>query len=97
MKLNCWEAKQCGRQPGGVKIEEFGICPAAIIDSVDGINNGVNGGRACWTITGTLCGNKIQGNFIDKLHECLKCDFYFKVRNEEGVGYMSSKEIMERL
>ena len=26
---NCWEVKQCGRQPGGPKAGEFGVCPAA--------------------------------------------------------------------
>ena len=27
MKLNCWEYKKCGRQPGGDRAKEMGICP----------------------------------------------------------------------
>jgi len=27
-KLNCWEFKKCGRQPGGPKVAELGVCPA---------------------------------------------------------------------
>jgi len=25
--LNCWEFKKCGREPGGEKASELGICP----------------------------------------------------------------------
>jgi hypothetical protein len=28
-KLNCWELKKCGREAGGAKSNEMGICPAA--------------------------------------------------------------------
>jgi hypothetical protein len=28
-KLNCWEVKKCGREPGGVKVKELGVCPAS--------------------------------------------------------------------
>ncbi|MGE5174112.1 MAG: two-CW domain-containing protein, partial [Betaproteobacteria bacterium] len=28
-KLNCWEHKKCGRQPGGHKVAELGVCPSA--------------------------------------------------------------------
>jgi hypothetical protein len=38
---NCWEHMQCGREPGGVKAAELGICPAAVDDAFDGINTGL--------------------------------------------------------
>lgn len=28
-KLNCWEFKKCGRETGGLKIKEMGVCPDA--------------------------------------------------------------------
>jgi len=46
--LNCWEVKKCGREFGGIKSQELGVCPASIQSKVDGINHGKNGGRACW-------------------------------------------------
>lgn len=97
MKLNCWEVKNCGRQPGGEKNGELGVCPASTEERVNGLNSGANGGRACWAIKGTLCGNQVQGSFADKLSGCLQCDFYLAVRNEEGASFMTSKEILVKL
>ncbi len=28
-KLNCWDFKKCGRQSGGEKAHELGVCPAS--------------------------------------------------------------------
>lgn len=97
MKQNCWEVKQCGRQPGGTKAEELGICPATIETRADGINGGTNGGRACWAIQKTLCGDRVQGGLAEKLSVCLKCDFYAIVRREEAVNFATSREILTRL
>ena len=96
-KLNCWEVKKCGREPGGAKEKELGICKAAIELRTNGINNGKNGGRACWAITGTLCGGKVQGSFAEKLGNCMTCVFYQQVGMEEGPDHQSSKEILARL
>jgi len=97
MKLNCWEAKGCGRQPGGYKSLELGICPAAIETKAHGINGGVNGGRACWVIESTVCHNQVQGSFAQKLKDCMQCDFYSAVRDEEGINYLASKKVLARL
>jgi hypothetical protein len=83
-KQNCWEFKKCGREPGGAKVQEFGICPATVETSCDGLNGGKNAGRICWAVAGTFCGGKVQGSFAQKYHTCLACDFYKKVRQEEG-------------
>ena len=83
-KQNCWEFKKCGREPGGAKTAELGICPAATETRANGLNNGNNGGRACWPIVGTLCGGKVQGVFAEKLTNCMKCEFYQLVGAEEG-------------
>ena len=82
-KKNCWEIKNCGREPGGEKSAELGICPAALGKEYDGVNGGKNGGRCCWAIAGTFCGGEIQGTFARKLQSCLACPFYLQVEKEE--------------
>ncbi len=94
MKENCWDFKKCGRQPGGGKVKEFGVCPASIETRTDGINNGSYGGRACWAITGTLCGGTIQGSHAQKLGNCLNCDFYQLVQKEERPNFKTAGSIL---
>lgn len=96
-KQNCWEFKKCGREPGGAKVAELGICSAAKETRVDGTNGGKNGGRACWPISGTLCGGKAQGTFAAKLGNCMKCEFYILVGEEEGVNHESARYILAKL
>ena len=91
---NCWEFKKCGRQPGGTKASELGVCPAATETKVDGMNSGKNGGRSCWAIAGTLCGGKVQGSFVSKVTNCTQCDFYQTVSSEEGENYQKSLNIL---
>ncbi len=83
-KQNCWENKKCGREPGGAKVSELGECPAATDKSSDGINRGKNAGRICWAVAGTFCGGKVQGTFAEKRLSCIDCNFYKKVKEEEG-------------
>jgi len=33
-------------------------------------------GRQCALVLGTLCNDEKQDTFHDKLHHCLKCDFF---------------------
>jgi hypothetical protein len=47
-KQNCWEFKNCGRESGGAKVDELGICPAKNKKRTDGVYSGKNGGRSCW-------------------------------------------------
>src|SRR5512133_3346732 len=83
IKKNCWEVKHCGRQPGGHKVHELGICPASIAREYEGLNNGQNAGRYCWAVAGTLCKGEVQGTFARKLGNCLACAFYLQVEKEE--------------
>lgn len=96
-KKNCWDVKSCGRNPGGPKASELGVCPASTEKRTDGINGGSNGGRSCWALTGTLCGGKVQGSFATKLGNCMACDFYKSVSSEEGASFVSSKTILDKL
>ncbi|MEZ5360218.1 MAG: hypothetical protein R3F48_15480 [Candidatus Zixiibacteriota bacterium] len=63
--MNCWEFKKCGREKGGAKVAELGICPAY-----------PNNGNACARVVGTFCGGKVQGSFASKLADCMQCEFY---------------------
>ena len=84
-KLNCWEFEKCGREPGGAKVSEHGVCPAATEASADGINKGKNGGRICWAIAGTFCMEKAKVEFAKEGVSCMNCDFFKLVSNEENV------------
>jgi hypothetical protein len=94
---NCWEFKKCGREPGGVKAKELGVCPASEDSRTTGINRGVNGGRVCWAMTGTLCGGQVQGTFAMKFANCMECQFFKLVVREEGTHYASTKEVLAKL
>ena len=83
MKLNCWDFKECGREPGGEKVSEFGICPVTTDNALNGLNGGNNGGRICWAVVGTFCRGKVQGTFTKKQRSCIICDFYQHVRSKE--------------
>lgn len=96
-KLNCWEFKKCGREFGGVKAGELGICVATTETKTNGINSGENAGRACWAVAGTLCSGIVQGTFAMKLGNCLKCDFYKAVIVEESSNYQSTRDILKKL
>ena len=85
-RQNCWEVLKCGREPGGIKSAELGVCPAAADASSNSLNGGKNGGRICWAVAGTFCGGKVQGTFAEKELSCMTCNFFKRVRDEEGTG-----------
>ena len=83
-KPNCWEFMRCGREPGGRRVRELGICPAAECGRHDGCNDGVNGGRYCWRVEGTLCGAEVGP---DGERPCFFCPFFQSVREQQGAVY----------
>lgn len=95
--LNCWEFTKCGREPGGSRSAEMGVCPAAIASKADGINGGKNGGRACWALTGTFCGDVVQSSCEAKMGDCLRCKFYNLVRVEEWEQFQNAEAIKKLL
>lgn len=96
-KANCWEHTNCGREPGGPAIDEFGAFPAATLTTVHGVNDGTNGDRACWAIAGTLCGGPVVGSTALTLGSCLSCYFYKKVVREEGHSIAHAGRILDLL
>jgi hypothetical protein len=97
LKLNCWEFKRCGRQPQGPHVKDEGLCPATLEEGLDGVHDGVNGGRACWVVGGTMCKGQIQGTFAQKFKNCEQCDFYQAVRAEEYPNFMLSAVLLGKL
>ena len=89
---NCWEFKNCGREPGGPKANELGICPAAMNKYYHGVNRGKAGGRFCWTIKGTLC----KGRSEKKPCACTDCDFFQEVEQQEGRFFILEPHNLDR-
>jgi hypothetical protein len=87
-RLNCWELLKCGREPGGMNVDELGVCAATTSIKHDGINNGMNGGRYCWAITGTYCKGEVQGTFARKIKNCIDCKLFLQVQSQEGRGFV---------
>lgn len=85
---NCWERLKCGREPGGGRVAEMGVCPAAKNEAADGVNRGRNAGRICWAVAGTLCGGVIQGDSAAKRLTCTSCEVFRSVRKEEGEAFL---------
>lgn len=96
-KVNCWEMMKCGREPGGKKASELGVCPASTESRADGINKGHNAGRACWAVAGTFCRGVVQGTFAKKFGNCQKCRFYKLVIKEEGPYYEKADDVLKKL
>jgi hypothetical protein len=93
-KQNCWEFMGCRKNVSGFSADEFGVCPAVTCKTLNGVHRGMNGGRACWMVTGTMCGNKIQGSYKYKAGNCSECDFFLQVKNEEGKKYVQPETLL---
>ncbi len=96
-KVNCWEFKKCGRTPGGKQEQELGVCPVATENRLDTVHGGLNAGRACWVVAGSMCGGSVQGTFAQKFHNCNVCDFYKTVKKEEFPKFELSASLIKRL
>ena len=96
-RKNCWEFKSCGREPGGNKAGELGVCAAAMKEKLGGVHGGKNAGRSCWVVAGTLCGGTVQGTFAQKFATCEVCDFYLTVRRDETPGFVLSATLLSKL
>ncbi|UCB44498.1 MAG: HAMP domain-containing histidine kinase [Spirochaetota bacterium] len=79
MKMNCWEYLLCDYGPTSKN-----PCSAAVDTTSEGVNNGKNAGRICWTLPDTLCFKKPMGKFDEKRDICFSCEFFQRVKLEEG-------------
>ncbi len=95
-KLNCWDYQGCGRGPDASRPDKPITCPAGRATALDGCNGGTAGGRACWSIPGTMCEGAPRGTWEQKRTECTKCAFFRRVEVEEGLAYESAEDILSR-
>lgn len=72
---NCWVIKHCGREKNGCNEHELGEC----IASKKGF------GHSCWSIAGTLCDEKVQGTFAEKVGYCSSCEVYKLYNRSLGI------------
>jgi hypothetical protein len=79
---NCWQYMKCGREPGGARTHDLGVCPAATNRIFHGFSHGKFAGRACWFVAGTFCEGEAQGTFTEKFNDCIDCGFYKSVKAE---------------
>ncbi len=82
--LNCWEYMLCGREPGGTHVNQSGVCPATVDERFDGRHRGINAGRACWVVAGTVSKGVVHCSYAGDGKKCGTCDFYKIVKSEEG-------------
>jgi len=80
-KLNCWEFRNCGMEPGGIFARVREECPVPRMMKYDGVNGGVGAGRACWTVTASELKN---GSVVCRRSGrlCINCEFYLRVQRE---------------
>jgi hypothetical protein len=97
VKKNCWEVMRCGREKGGARAAEMGVCPASTEPRLDGTHGGRNAGRSCWVVAGTLCKGQVQGIYARKYGACSKCEFYAQVKAEEYPRFVLSAVLLEKL
>jgi hypothetical protein len=87
VNINCWEFCECGRQPGGDKVDLLGPCPTPLNEKYDGINNGKNAGRYCWKAAGTMSDAKPDCIKAEKIGDCLECDFFQLVKAQQQENF----------
>jgi hypothetical protein len=80
-KLNCWEFKDCGREPGGLMSGLLGECPVPRSLEFDGVNGGRAAGRACWLVGDR---NGCPAHDCSRAKCCHDCDFYRRVTYEQS-------------
>ena len=88
MKINCWDFNQCGREHGGENVNKYGKCHSVQYKSFNGINGGLFGGRYCWHVSGTYQDSEPTCVQLKKVESCDVCEFYLKVKQEEGENFV---------
>ena len=69
-----------GLRPGNVVAT--GKCPAAIDTSLDGINSGTDGGKACWAATGPCHGEDFHRPRYMEPHDLYRIDLALRLARD---------------
>ena len=86
-KVNCWEFRKCGREPGGVNADALGVCAASTENAYHERNGGFMAGRYCWRVAGTQCETTADSDYASRMGNCMHCEFYLKVKAEEDDAF----------
>lgn len=78
--MNCWEYMKCGREKGGTRASELGVCPAY-----------PDGGNRCAFVAGTLCGDRVTGSFAEKISNCMECPYFYSAHYDAQVQLPDGK------
>jgi len=86
--MNCWEFRKCGRERGGDRADELGVCPAY-----------PDNGRSCARVSGTMCEGVVQGDFVLKFPTCITCEYYKSAHYDKSylkdeAGYASGNDLV---
>jgi len=74
-----WKTAQASEADSGVRCWEVMNCPGERRGKCPAYPEDGNG---CWTVTGTLCGGKMQGSYKEKMAGCRRCDVYRMVKGQ---------------
>lgn len=96
-KTNCWEFTGCRKKKTDDRFLGRRKCLVPEMSMYDGMHGGKNAGRACWLVADTTCNGDLQLTFSHKLTTCSQCDFYLKVKEEEGNLLDAPLTIVENL
>jgi hypothetical protein len=97
LRQNCWEFMKCGKEAGGRRAAGMGSCPASTETRLHAIHGGVNAGRACWAVDGTLCRSGPPDPQETKKSHCACCGFYLSLLQEEHPDLLVSDEMLVML
>jgi hypothetical protein len=75
----------CGREPNGKNVSQYGVCQVATETTLNGVHNGKNGGRCCWIIVEYAASNSEYPFCTGKAAECVTCDFYKNFSNSNAL------------
>ena len=81
-RLNCWETLSCGAETTSLGDSQW--CPVPFDRSMDGVNGGTNGGRACWAVVGARCRAGEPARRAVESEACAHYTVLRTVRREEG-------------
>ncbi len=78
--MECWEFMKCGREGGGSRASELGICPAW-----------PDHGHACSLVAGHLCRGLVRELHGRDMDSCQDCEFYQRTQVTQHSGFLAQR------
>jgi hypothetical protein len=74
----------CGREAGGRKAGELGICPVSLRSQPEGVSRAAGRGQPCWAFPGNACDHRSDGQPGQDSLACRQCERMQQVCDREG-------------